>query len=300
MKKVKLLIALLLSVLLLASLGMICSAEGENMIAEDYSYVIYNGVKYVYVSYDLDGVEMAYTYEEDDTWDDVYLTEEQAKIFRKLDIDPGDEIVRVQYSYVTGTFRRVFYVREDLIDVYNAIAKGEYEKMYATVDSSVILTKDQLNGEMVEMSGTSLLSILKYNVRVASPDEEMYKFIGQLFYDTNGSCYYLDFAENNIKSDQYVSLDYESLVLHKVTDETVCNLTKEEVVTEKDPSALIAMTVMLSFTFILIPIGVTVFLAIRIKKEDGLYPKLFRIAIILGVALVVIALILAFMVIPNI
>ena len=300
MKKVKLLIALLLSVLLLASLGMICSAEGENIIAEDYSYVIYNGVKYVYVSYDLDGVEMSYTYHEENSWNDVSLTEKQSETFSRLEIDQGDEIVRVEYNYVTGTFRRVFYVREDLIDVYNAVAKGEYDRMVSNVDYDVSFTKDQLNGDLVEMSGVRLLPILKYDVRVESPDGEMYKIVGQLVYDTNGSCYYLDFAENNIKSNQYVSLDYESLVLHKVTDETVCNLTKEEVVTEKDPSALIAMTVMLSFTFILIPIGVTVFLAIRIKKEDGLYPKLFRIAIILGVALVVIALILAFMVIPNI
>lgn len=300
MKKVKLLIALLLSVLLLASLGMICSAEGENMIAEDYSYVIYNGVKYVYVSYDLDGVEMSYTYHEENSWNDVSLTEKQSETFSRLEIDQGDEIVRVEYNYVTGTFRRVFYVREDLIDVYNAVAKGEYDRMVSNVDYDVSFTKDQLNGDLVEMSGVRLLPILKYDVRVESPDGEMYKIVGQLVYDTNGSCYYLDFAENNIKSNQYVSLDYESLVLHKVTDETVCNLTKEEVVTEKDPSALIAMTVMLSFTFILIPIGVTVFLVIRIKKEDGLYPKLFRIAIILGVALVVIALILAFMVIPNI
>lgn len=300
MKKNKLFAVLLLSVLLIALFGTTCFANGENIIADDYSYIVYNGVKYVRVNHLSDNVNMIYTYVDDNEWHDLQLTEVQDRILDIVEINPGEEIVRVYY-YFDGHdgASYAYYVPEDLLDMYNAIAKGEYSGVRVVVNSSTRINKDQLDGDTVSMTGLELFQHRRYNAFCSSPEAEMEKNIGHLVYDLDGNCYYLDFAENGIDSNQYCSLDYESFVLHKITDESIIGLQKMEETVEKDPSFVIAMTALLLVTFVLIPAGVMVFLVTKIKKEEGLYKKLFKIAIILGIALIVIAVILAFMVILN-
>jgi uncharacterized membrane protein YidH (DUF202 family) len=244
---------------------------------------------------------MTYTYVDDNEWRDVQLTEAQEKVLDVIEINPGDEIVRVYY-YFDGHdgASYAYYVPESLLGVYNAIAKGDYSGVRVVVNRSTRITRDQLNGDAIAMTGIELFQHRRYNVFNSSPDAEMEKHMGHLVYDLDGSCYYLDFAENGIESNQYCALDYESFVLHKITDESIIGLQKVETSVEKDPSFVIAMTILLLITFVLIPVGVVAFLATKIKKEDGLYKKLFGITIILGVALIVISVILAFMVIPYI
>ena len=295
MKRTKIIIAILTVILLLSSLSVISFASDDTLrIADDYSYVTYGGEKYVRVSSSRDNVNFIYAeYNYDFT---VEYTEKQLEQIEGIDLSVEDVFLELRFRFVSGGSATEWYLKEEFLDEYNSVANLT-APLYR--GGGVKTEKDAIFGETVKISSTELISYNWYLVDNRTEDGFCYHYCGRFYIATDGSCYYLDFAENGSNYHNYDLLDFDELTVHKITDPEICEkLCVKSEPTEKSRVFIYATMVMIGLFFGILPLALGILCFMKRKSAKEPYRRLYTILMSACAVAVVLLIILAAIVLP--
>lgn len=299
MKRTKIIIAILTVILLLSSLSVISFAVNDILsIAEDYSYIEYDGEKYVRVNHMADDVRFSY---------DGYLgfspayTEKQKTEILDVELyGTKYYVIRLSVDFVNGGYFSAHYVRESCLDEYNAVASLTSRTYSLYKGVNMLVYGYQLSDEICVMPASLLMTYENYYLDSTTGEPSFcYKEAGIVIVAPDGECYYLDYAENGSSHDIFSFLDHDNLKLHKITDPLLCHyLTWDPEAEGNSKTFIYVSSVMVGLFFGILPLALGILCFMKRKSAKEPYRRLYTILMSACAVAVVLLIILAATVLP--
>ena len=278
MKKYKILFSLLLA--LIISLTLCCVASAYEIftleISEDYKTVIYRGEEYFFVP---DGDVMSSIYYEDIVSNvDVLYTEKQKAYIESAAVSEKGNGLELEILFKeTDNLEYIYYWRSSAREEYLALIEGRgetceiYDKSFAA---------DDLFGERVTIPALEAMSQFG-NMWVQSFDSThaFYTYSGLVLYNNSGDCYYLSYFENGTNNYYFDFMNFDELVVHKVTNPDVYELVRGNYTAPdtSDHSKLILTAVALAAFFLVAPLAIGAFCTIKLRRAAEHYRRILKI-----------------------
>ncbi|MBQ8302328.1 MAG: hypothetical protein IJX97_02120 [Clostridia bacterium] len=302
MKKIRLLLAVILTLTLLLSVGVFSHAEEDEVlrISDDYRSVTLGDATYKLVSVP-DAVYLSYDFvslEEE-------LTEAQSAVIESVAASVKNEVViYLSVDFFDGGYFSEYYIREDTLPLFDKICSGEGEVYYLdTLDGDrIFFDSSAIPEETVTMPSTEYVryELLEVCNTYTELDHAFRLKSGGMFLDGEGNCYYLDYLENGSDYFEFMPLMLDEVVLHKITDSEIISALIGGEETERNMSFIHSSSVVWTLLLCIIPLCLAAFCLVKIKRVEPIYRRLFVIAICLAVLTVIIFAILASTVLPYI
>lgn len=276
MRKTKFWLIAALAVLFAVMLSFGASAEEDPtiIISEDYKTIEYLGDTYTYVSYYADDVTfMNYNAV---GYVDFECSEQQKADITDVYVYEYDNALKLSIYFAQGGKISAYYVLDEHFDEYNLLLQGKSD-IYK-INGEKYTALDLYTESMV----ISSLDYILYDaalVNIYVSTESIYRTLGEIVVDLDGNCYYLDYSENGTKYNDFEALDFDELVVHKVTNPDIIeNLTvDEEEPDSNNPIKIILTSIILAMIFLVAPLAVAVLCTVMLRKATSTYKKLFKI-----------------------
>ncbi len=204
--------AMLLSLLCLPT----AAADNELYIAPDYSYVSFNGVKYIRI--DTDDVSYIQTNRRIYEMELGILKDEIDMVYANA----NDTFIELDVYYIKGGYGNYVYIKESMLQSYNKllIEGGDPYNISATF-GTVSVTRDKMFSKELLMRGYELNYYTKAgNVTTLGMNGDISIECGYVFYDNNGSFYYFDYHRSTGGIAYTGSTEMlDSVTVFEITDE---------------------------------------------------------------------------------
>ncbi|MBE6532351.1 MAG: hypothetical protein E7676_02440 [Ruminococcaceae bacterium] len=287
MKKFRfLIVAVIALVLTLAfSLGVSAQEDKTLTISEDYKTVTYMGEEYFFVS--THGEVDKYGYDPVEDVEILYTEKQSAVIERAKVFQSGIGMaLRLNFKGVdaySDSYVYLTYCSVEARDEYLRLLEGE-APIFTFMSEDI--SKDDLFGDSNKMSGVEVMTRFDGS-RVYNEDESRAFYIcrGEVLFNQDGECYYLDYFENSINRTGCDYILFDELIVHKITNQDIIDsvIEKEEVDTT-DNSKLILTAILLAILFLALPLAVAIICTLKLRSASKHYRKLLKIVSYLAYA----------------
>ena len=318
-----------LCIVLITVLIMICLAvtsaadmaiqKKEVSFNDNFTKMYYNGKTYSRI--DSSMLEYDFYYDDDiiddaaEYYDDIYSDSYQyivdnneytiipnpAHTFvNKIDVyaDIKEILFSADITYKDGAYLSCSYLDDNYIDEYNKIIIGDTEQF--TIDF-LFPDGNRIICDSIKLKTGIPVNIAwdyeSFDVYSCTKDNALRAIVGQVLYK-DGKCYYFDFIEAGISSDDFYNFTYDQTIsVTEITDETL----KAEIESAmqkyyNDDMGFVYNDVLsqniskffYSVLFLLIPLGISVgSLILFIKTKKPFYKKLFAAIFILSILVII-------------
>lgn len=294
MKRLTILLALLL-VLSCVQMTVYAKDNGavlpEVELYDDFRTAIVDGKEFI--RFNCAGMSLVY---EDHRY--VGLTPQQKQTLNSIQIRFYEQkaVIQLEIEFSDGATLSAYYLQKDSLDDYHAIRNGQAKEMLVDFQwpegNTIKLQKEALLGSPAVLKGKTLSRGDSFTVSGCRGGLEVE--IGTLVYYEE-SFYYIDFAENGIDSESFISLSaYVSLSGWEVTDPTALRLLQAGLdahyaddlgVFDNDSLTKAISKVFMVLVFGVLPGAVfVVFLILSLRVKKKIYRGLFRSIWILSAA----------------
>ena len=208
----------LLAALIILSLSIVPAFAKSNSvlcISEDYSYITYNGSKYLR----LDRVHIMLGYDYSNIYNTDLTQAQENEILSVYAYDHGD-FINVDIMFIKGGSASYVYVKEDAQAHYREFLNGSVQEFQITeyfIGIDVLTTKDAIMENPITLKGYEVNYYSIY-ADVYHISDEYRKFGGYILSDGD-HYYYLDiyqFGPDN--AIEFNASKFETVTIHKITD----------------------------------------------------------------------------------